>query len=244
MLDRLFKIFLLVLVVLPLWLTIIAIADETTPSESDYQINIWKERLNKELLNVSDPKVQITEILPSAEFSKLTPDLLEKSVRIDLAQVNIRGASKLGLKYLDQEGRLEQLVYLPVKLFVQRQVPVAARDLSRGEVVTVSDYEMKWMDASLLASGVAKESEVRDSQLRSPVATNKVIYRNKLQSERIVAKGDQIQIKVVGRGVSVIASGIAQEAGSVGDTIKILNTDSKREIYAVVSGPKMAEVRL
>ena|GEM_PF-5853533 len=236
--GKVFKILLVVLAVFPLWLTIIAFGGDES------SLTPWKARLNEALLKVHNPKVQITSILSNRANGKLTDKLLKEPVKIDLININPRGTSQLGLRYFDKKGRLTNLIYLNVHLFVQRQVSVATQDLPKGSSISKDDFKMKWMDASTLGRNPAEKSQIENREVRSFIGNGDVIYTAKVKTETLINKGDRVKVKVVGKGLSVSTIGVAQEDGTKGETIKILNLDSKREIYAVVIGAKRAEVRL
>ncbi len=53
----------------------------------------------------------------------------------------------------------------------------------------------------------------------------------------IVQRNDTVTIVYQAPGVTLTLRGQAQEAGALGDTISVLNVESKRVVQAVVSGP-------
>jgi flagella basal body P-ring formation protein FlgA len=237
---KLIKITLLLLAVFPLWVTIVAFAEE------DSRVEKWRSAINQYLLDNAEEKrrLQVTEILATNEFAGLSDELLESQVKVDISKVNSRGISQIGLRYFDEEGRLVSHTYLKVKLFVQYSVPVAARDLARGVMLGYGDFEIKWIDAKMLRKGVAQPAQILGRQMRTFVPTGKVLYRTAVKTETLVNKGDRVSIHVRARGISISSFGVAQQNGSEGETIKIMSLDSKKEIYAVVTGPKTAEVKL
>lgn len=245
--SRFVKIILIVLAVLPLWMTIVAFGQEMPAVGPD--LEKWRNYLNLSLLNNSsynndDLKIQITEIVPAGALAELKPELMQKKVVLELNRIQARGSNNLGLRYYDEQGRLVSIFHLPVKLFIQKKVPVAAKEIVKGSLIDTSDFDLKWVDAASFRKEPSKSEEIRGRQARSNISFGSVIYPNFIQSETVIKKGDRINIKVLGKGISISTAGIAQEAGSEGETIKILNTDSQREIYAVVVGDRQAEVRL
>jgi len=243
--NKFIKIILIVLAVLPLWMTIVAFGQEASAPDLDK----WRDYLNLSLLNNSsynndDLKVQITEIVPNGSLSDLAPEFLDQKVTLELNRIQARGTNELGLRYYDDQGRLTRMFHIPVRLFIQKKVPVAARTIVKGSLIDTSDFELKWIDASSLQREPSKSEAIIGRQARNNISFGRVIYPSFIQSESVVKKGDRINIRVIGQGIAVTTVGIAQEAGSEGETIKILNMDSQREIYAVVVGDRQAEVRL
>lgn len=238
MFRKVFKIFVLLLAVFPLWVTIVALAESplSTPSEK------WKSKLNTELLKRSSPRIQIIEFTPSVE--KLDDLWLKEEVKLDLSRVNERGVSTIGLKRYDEEGRLLGMAKVSAKLLVQEQVPVASRDLTRGHVLSPGDIELKLVDASRVRGPIASQSQLVGRQLKSYVRAGDFLRTNKIQSEVLIRKGDRVRVSVVGQGIRVSSFGIAQEAGSEGDVIRLENKSSKREIYGRIAGPDRVEVNI
>lgn len=234
------KIILLLVAIFPVWMTIIAFGKDSEGPD----LQKWKSHLNEQLLKIESRRAQITEIMPTNAIKKLRPELLEKEPKVDIQKIIPHGASKLAVRYFDKMGRLTDLIYLNAKMYIQVKVPVAARDLARNSSVDLGDYELKWKDISILRKGVVQPKQVLGRQTRSFIPAGAVLYRQHMRTEKLVSKGDRVKIKVSGRGINVIGTGVAQQAGTEGDTIKIINIESRREVYATVIGPKETEVQL
>lgn len=236
MMRKLFKIFLLLLAVFPLWLTIVAMASPSIPGDQ------WKLRLNEELLKIQDRKIQIVELLPTN--ADLPSEILNSKIQIDLSRININATSILGVKSLDEKGRLLHYVELPAKVLVQIKVAVAKRELKKGDRLSVSDIDWKWVDASTVARGPLTSFSSGEKEVSSYIPAGGIIYMRQLQAQTMIKRGDRLKIQVLGKGIKVSAVGIAQESGREGDTIRILNIDSKKEIYGRVRSSDEVEVHI
>lgn len=234
--QRLFKIVLLILAVFPLWLTIVAMASELDISEK------WKLRLNKELLKIEDRNIQIIDLLDSKDT--LPSSLLEKPIQIDLSRLQVNGNSVLGVKSMDETGRLLNYFEVSARVLVQLKVAIANRELRRDDKISEADVSFRWVDASTLGRGPILSNANLDKEVKSYIGQGQVIYARQLQAPGAVKKGSRIKIQVLGKGIKVSAVGVAQEAGREGDTIRILNIDSKKEVYGVLTSNEEAEVRI
>jgi flagella basal body P-ring formation protein FlgA len=58
-----------------------------------------------------------------------------------------------------------------------------------------------------------------------------------LMKPEIVARNDTVTIVYQAPGLVLTLRGQAQEAGALGDTIGVLNIDSKRTVQGVISAP-------
>ncbi len=58
----------------------------------------------------------------------------------------------------------------------------------------------------------------------------------------IVSRNNTVTIVYQAPGVTLTLRGQAQDSGALGDTISVLNAESKRVVQAVVSGPDRVSV--
>jgi flagella basal body P-ring formation protein FlgA len=110
------------------------------------------------------------------------------------------------------------------------------RPVERGEVLKASDLTTlrrpKGEGGALTeintVAGLAARHELHPGQpLRAP----------DLMKPEIVQRNDNVTIVYQAPGVMLTLRGQAQDAGALGDTIGVLNAESKRVVQAVISGP-------
>lgn len=252
---RLSKILLLIALFIPFWITIVAFASEIPPvqqavtedelfKEKASKEEVWREHINQELMKREKIRIQITELLQTPDLDRLTDKHLAREMRLDIPRLRTRGVNDITIRYVTESGALDEIFKLRAKVFVQRKVPVATRSLAQGSLIESDSIENKWIDASSINQGVADSSAIIGRSVRSFIGAGQVIYSNKLKSQTLIEKGDRVSVQVIGQGIQISAMGVAQEAGQRGQTIRLMNLESKREIYATVTGPKSAEVRL
>ena len=242
--KNIFKIILLVIAMIPVWLTIVAFgATETEkPFSESALMNVWKDKINSKLLLVRDRRIQVMELLPP--FKDLSTVSMKQNFELDLSDVKAKANSTIGLKTLDAEGRLVQFKRINCRLLVQEQVPVASRDLARDSIVRASDFKMEWRDAATFSSMTAKSTELVGKVVRNQIHQNEIILQAALQNETMVSRGDRVKISVVGKGLTLSIMGIAQEAGAKGQFIKIQNPESRKELIGVITNTREVEVKL
>ena len=229
------KILLLILAVFPLWLTIMAMGSE---SKSD----ALKNRINTEFLKVTDRHIQVLEIL--SRDKEIDTFNFSGQVQVEVANLNAVGTSNLVVKSVDSSGRLSQMIRLPVKLFIEEQVAIATRDIARADTLAHDDFQLVWRDASKIRQAVPRTQDLKGQIARSVIKDGEVIYSNQLQHEAMVARGDRVKVRVVGTGILLTVAGQALEAGSKGQTIKVVNIDSHKEFLGVVTDSKEVELKL
>lgn len=233
---RLFKILILIIAIVPLWLTVIAMAESSNPLES------WRLRINDELLKVSDQKIQIIEVLEMS--AALTENDRSQNLQIDLSRVQPKGVSALGLKIMDAEGRLLKYSEVKARILIQWKVPVTLVALKKGDRISEKSFEWKWVDAAALSRSPVRAISPVDKEVKSFIPANQVMYHRQIDDGQTVKRGSRVRITALKPGISITTTGVAQENGNLGDTIRVLNLDSKKELFGVVTNSESVEVQL
>jgi flagella basal body P-ring formation protein FlgA len=115
------------------------------------------------------------------------------------------------------------------------------RPVERGEVLKPSDLAVlrrPKTETGLLTgldtvAGLAARRPLRPGQPLAPVDVMK---------PEIVQRNDTVTIVYQAPGVTLTLRGQAHDAGALGDTIGVLNAESKRVVQAVISGPDRVTV--
>lgn len=236
MMRRLFKILILIIAIVPLWLTVIAMAESSNSLES------WRLRINDELLKVSDQKIQIIEVLEMS--AALTENDRSQNLQIDLSRVQPKGVSALGLKIMDAEGRLLKYSEVKARILIQWKVPVTLVALKKGDRISEKSFEWKWVDAAALSRSPVRAISPVDKEVKSFIPANQVMYHRQIEDGQTVKRGSRVRITALKPGISITTTGVAQENGNLGDTIRVLNLDSKKELFGVVTNSESVEVQL
>jgi flagella basal body P-ring formation protein FlgA len=114
---------------------------------------------------------------------------------------------------------------------VSERVVVPTRDLKRGEVLTTEDLRYAERDAARLQSDVVREIDlVLGQRMRRSVRAGRPFRLSQIESVPLVERGDRVMILLESGSLKIQAIGRAQEAGAIGEWIRVLNVDSKREI--------------
>ena len=129
---------------------------------------------------------------------------------------------------LPAEGRAVELV----------EVPVLARPIAAGEVIT--DADVDWITAApnrVRASSVTAAAQLVGAEARRPLQPGRVVSERDLQAPRLVLRGRTVQLTYAKPGLRLSALGIAQTDGALGDLVRVVNLDSRRQLQGVVVGP-------
>jgi len=236
--DKFLKILLVILLILPMWMTLVAFSEEKPATTN----NSWKDFANAELLKKDSTKVQIIKVLEESEA--FDPAVTALKFSLDTEAFNANGASTLSLRFTDAEGRLAKLIRIKAELSILKHVAVATRSIRGGETLQSGDFVWEWREAKALSPTAVMGQAPIGSALKSAVRSGEVLDQNRFNAASMVRKGEMVSINVAGHGISISGKGVAQEAGKLGQTIRVLNIDSKKEIFGVVTGQERVEVRI
>ena len=130
----------------------------------------------------------------------------------------------------------------PWSLFVQvvariyAPVAVAARPLTRGELIGEADVRMEEQDITRLPAGFLTDlAEVVGMKTRRPLATGHVIGKTAIEAPNLVRRGQSVTL-VSGAGpVQVRVNGTALGDGALGERVRVRNDSSRRVVEGVVT---------
>jgi flagella basal body P-ring formation protein FlgA len=162
----------------------------------------------------------------------------------------------IDLNYDQRTGRFDVTLDLPLGAIIHRQplrvtgvayetidVVVLQRQIERGEVLKASDVAIvqrpKAEGPALTdlntAIGLAARHQLRAGQS---------VHDTDLVKPDIVQRGEAITLVYEAPGIVLTLRGQAQEAGALGDTIGVLNAESKRVVQGIISAPGRVTVSL
>jgi flagella basal body P-ring formation protein FlgA len=87
------------------------------------------------------------------------------------------------------------------------------------------------------SAAITDMSAVVGLAARHPLRPDQPLHMADLMKPEIVARNDTVTIVYQAPGLVLTLRGQAQEAGALGDTIGVLNIDSKRTVQGVISAP-------
>jgi len=144
-----------------------------------------------------------------------------------------------GLCLVEIEGknRRVQNVYVPFRVVKKTRVFVMTENGKRGDVIrhdSVAVRETNLNDRR--AAYPSKLEDVVGKTLKKDVPEGTVITSQLLDNPVVIEKGEVVNIIAENSRLVVRAKGRALEKGKMGDSIRVKNTSSDREIYGKVVG--------
>jgi flagellar basal body P-ring formation protein FlgA len=155
----------------------------------------------------------------------------------------------LALNYDPRTGRFDATLDLPSSHVLQRQpVRLAGvaietvdavgvdRPVERGEILQASDLTVLRRPKAQ-AGGLAEMAAAVGMAARRQLRPGQPIAAADLMKPTIVQRNDPVTLVYAAPGLTLTLRGEAQDAGALGDTISVINPQTKRVVQGVISGP-------
>jgi flagellar basal body P-ring formation protein FlgA len=142
----------------------------------------------------------------------------------------------LGIAYDPRAGHFDVTFGLQSSIEMHRHHPI-----ERGQVIKASDVTVLRRPKTD-GGAVTDMKAVVGLAARRQLQANQPLNAADLMKPEIVSRDHTVTIIYQAPGVTLTLRGQAQDSGALGDTISVLNIESKRVIQAVVSGPDRVTV--
>ncbi|MBX9647404.1 MAG: flagellar basal body P-ring formation protein FlgA [Xanthobacteraceae bacterium] len=124
------------------------------------------------------------------------------------------------------------------------EAAVLARNAERGEVLRASDVTIERRPKAEVGPDVATRTRSVGMQLRRSVRAGQALKAGDLAKADLVTRDQSVTLVYDTPGLYLTGRGKALEGGTDGDTVSILNLQSKRTIQGVVIGPGQVSVAI
>jgi flagellar basal body P-ring formation protein FlgA len=160
------------------------------------------------------------------------------------------------LSFEPRSGRFDILFELPGSAAVQREplrfsglaaeayeAVTLARPIARGEVLRAADLIVERRPKNEVTNDALRSPEAAIGlAVRQPLRGGQVLRRADLTKPDLVARNETVLIVLDTPGISLTVRGKSLDAGAEGDTVNVVNIQSKRNLQAVVTGPGQVKV--
>jgi len=137
----------------------------------------------------------------------------------------------------------QKRVWATVSIEMLAEVVITRRPLRRYQLITEDDIRLQKMDLAELPSNIITScEEVLGKRTKSAINANVVLRSDLVELPPLVRRGDVVLMIAESDGLKITALGEVRERGRRGERIRVVNLDSKREIYARVLDSKTVKV--
>jgi len=129
------------------------------------------------------------------------------------------------------------------RIGAHQDVVVAVRELPIRTALTSGDVRTERRPYDRVPPGALHETrEVVGKEVTRSLAPGEVLTASSVATPRAVRRGAVVTLLVEGRGFRIVARGVASEDGAVGDTIKVVNQSSRREMAGKVEDDRTVRI--
>lgn len=130
------------------------------------------------------------------------------------------------------------------RINARHDVVVTARDVAPRTILTADDVRTERRHHDRVPPGALREvREAIGKEATRMVVQGDALTTSSVAPPRVVRRGAVVTLLVEGRGFRVVARGIAAEDGAVGDTIRVVNQTSHREMAGRVEDDRTVRIR-
>lgn len=130
---------------------------------------------------------------------------------------------------VDLKGKVQMFVF----------VPTARHALVSGQIVTESDVFMKKTPQERARrQKITPLSDLIGKEIKRAIRAGQAVSDSDVRVRPMVTKGKTVTLSFVKGGIMLSAQGKSLENGGLGDTVRVLNTQSKSVVQGTVAGPE------
>jgi flagella basal body P-ring formation protein FlgA len=131
------------------------------------------------------------------------------------------------------------------RVFATARLPVLRRSISAGETIRATDVEMAQVrDDGARRDLISNPEKLVGLTARQRLREREPVREIDVRPATLVARNGYVTIMLQIGNMSLTAQGRAVEDGAKGDTIRVLNTTSNRQIEGVVVAPDTVAVSI
>lgn len=142
------------------------------------------------------------------------------------------------------DGKVVKNQTIRVALDAQAEVLVASADLRRGDRLGENNLILQQREISRLDEPFFRLDAVEGKQLKQMIRNGQPLLRRQVDFPPLIKRGDRVTIQLSNRGMLLNASGEARQNGELGETIRVRNSSSQREILCRVAAAGLVRVEM
>jgi len=136
-------------------------------------------------------------------------------------------------------------IHLPVTIDVFGDVLVAAKPLLKGQFIDTTAVRFQKKNITRLKSGYySRDSNLEQLESRRTLAQGTVLTPANLSPRLLVHSGQQVTLVLDYNGLQIRSSGEALRSASLGEVVRVRNSQSLKIVEGVVSGEAQVRVNL
>lgn len=126
-------------------------------------------------------------------------------------------------------------VHVPAQVTIYRDIPVAIRDIARGEVISQAHMTSSQVNVSGIRQEFLSEaSAIFDKEAKRNISKGEPFRTAMLDAPTVVKRGEIVMLESLAGSIKVSSAGTAMVDGRIGQKIRVRNNSSERIISGIV----------
>lgn len=131
-----------------------------------------------------------------------------------------------------------------IELEAMAEIAVARESLRRGTVLTENLIEMRYQDISRLSEPIFDVADAVGKMVKRTLRLGEPLQAQQVEFPPVIKRGERVVIEVQSAGMTLSAIGEARQDGRTGESIRVVNIGSSREVVSRVVAPGLVRVEL
>jgi flagella basal body P-ring formation protein FlgA len=141
------------------------------------------------------------------------------------------------------DNNYKKKVRVSANIVVSTPVAVSTKVIERNSTIRPGDIKLIPRDITGISDHIFTDLNLLiGKKAKNRINFDTVIRKKTIGSNNVVKRGDIVTIYLENEQIKLSVPARALERGAVGDTIRVVNTSSDKEVYAVVKSSKTVEV--
>ena len=140
------------------------------------------------------------------------------------------------------DGQIVSNQSVRIELEALAEVAVITETLRRGTVLSPADVELRYQDISRIKAPIFSLEDVIGKRLKRSVRLGEPLQRKQVEFPPVIKRGELVIIQAQRQGIKLTAAGEAKQDGRTGEAIRVMNSNSHKEILCRVIAPGLVKV--
>lgn len=140
------------------------------------------------------------------------------------------------------DGRTVSNRTMRVTVEAMAEVVVSSGSIRRGTLIGMENIELQYLNISRVKDPIFSADEVVGRMAKRSVRNGDVMQKNQVEFPPLIKRGERVVIRASGRGLTLTAAGEARQDGRPGQSIRVLNSNSSKEVLCKVIAPGLVAV--
>lgn len=126
-------------------------------------------------------------------------------------------------------------VHVPAQVTIYREIPIAVRDIMRGEVISQTHISTNVVDVSSIRQAFLDDTQaIVGKEAKRNIGSGEPFRTALLDAPTAVKRGELVTLESLAGSIKVSSAGTAMADGRVGQKIRVRNNSSERIISGIV----------